>query len=301
MKGSVVYNGNTSAPFEMRRGVRQGCVLAPTLFGIFFSVLLKVAFGDTTQGIHLHTRSDGKLFNISLLKSKKYREDLYVDSLLFADDAAFIATSPEELQSMVDKFNAACKLFAMSINVKKTVVMAQGANQDPTIQLDDLPLEVVGSFCYLGSTVTNNLSLDAEINIRIGKASTMFGRLNTRVWDNKHLTVNTKMIVYQTSILSILLYGAETWTSYVKQERKLNNFHMRCLRRILNISWKDRVTNEKVLSIARLPSITAILKQRRLRWLGHVHRMEPSRLPRNGSSTRWANAGHSKGRSHAVE
>ncbi|PZC71480.1 hypothetical protein B5X24_HaOG213343 [Helicoverpa armigera] len=86
--------------------------------------------------------------------------------------------------------------------------------------------------------------------------------------------------ILKTCILSILLYGAETWTSYAKQERRLNNFHMRCLRRILDISWKDRVTNEKVLSMACIPSITALLKQRRLRWLGHVQRMEPSRLPR---------------------
>ncbi|XP_037296657.1 uncharacterized protein LOC119189933 [Manduca sexta] len=76
------------------------------------------------------------------------------------------------------------------------------------------------------------------------------------------------------------LYGSESWTSYNKQERKLNNFHMRCLRSILGLTWKDRVTNESVLSTAQLPSIIALLRQRRLRWLGHVHRMAPNRLPR---------------------
>nr|XP_049699970.1 uncharacterized protein LOC126055306 [Helicoverpa armigera] len=280
MKASVVYKGNTSDPLDMRRGVRQGCVLAPTLFGIFFSVLLKVAFGDNQQGIHLHTRVDRKLFNISRLKSKKHRQDIIVDSLLFADDAAFVASSPSQLQEMLDRFNKACKQFSMSINERKTVIMTQGITEIPTISLDGSPLEVVENFCYLGSTVTNNLCLDAEINSRIGKASTMFGKLSARVWHNKYLTVKTKIIIYQTCILSILLYGAETWTSYAKQERRLNNFHMRCLRRILDISWKDRVTNEKVLSMACIPSITALLKQRRLRWLGHVQRMEPSRLPR---------------------
>ena len=40
-KGTVHFNGSSSEPFEIRSGVKQGCVLAPTLFGIFFGLLLK--------------------------------------------------------------------------------------------------------------------------------------------------------------------------------------------------------------------------------------------------------------------
>ncbi|XP_063620689.1 uncharacterized protein LOC134793093 [Cydia splendana] len=167
----------------------------------------------------------------------------------------------------------------MSINTKKTVILAQGYTFQPSILLETVPLEVVDKFCYLGSTVSSNLSIDSEVDLRIGRAATTFGRLRTRVWNNKHLTIRTKMIVYETCVLSTLLYGAETWTSYANQERRLNTFHMRCLRSILNITWKDRVTNERVLEIAQLPSITALLKQRRLRWLGHVQRMDSTRLP----------------------
>ncbi|XP_063892975.1 uncharacterized protein LOC135117521 [Helicoverpa armigera] len=257
---------------------------------------LFVAFVDLNKAFDTVSREDGKLFNISLLKSKKTREDLFVDSLLFADDAAFVSNSAQELQSMVDKFSHACSLFAMSINPKKTVVLAQGASTTPAISLDGAPLEVVDKFSYLGSTVSNNLLLNAEIDIRIGKAATMFGKLGTRVWYNKHLTTKTKMVVFQASILSILLYGAETWTSYAKQERRLNCFYMRCLRKILGITWQDRITNERVLDIAQLPSLMALLKQRRLRWLGHVHRMEPSRLPRRVLLGAVANAKRDVGR-----
>ena len=70
MLGTVVFDGSTSDTFSIRSGVKQGCVLAPTLFGIFFSVLLKHAFGSTTEGIYLRTRSDGKLYNISRLRAK---------------------------------------------------------------------------------------------------------------------------------------------------------------------------------------------------------------------------------------
>ena len=56
---------------------------------------------------------------------------------------------------------------------------------------------------------------------------------------------------------------------------------MRCLRRILGISWKDRVPNKDVLMQAGMPSMFAMLSQRRLRWLGHVSRMDDGRIPKD--------------------
>ena len=53
MKGTVLYNGATADPFNILSGMKQGCVLAPTLFGIFFATLLKHAFGKSTKGIYL--------------------------------------------------------------------------------------------------------------------------------------------------------------------------------------------------------------------------------------------------------
>ncbi len=53
------------------------------------------------------------------------------------------------------------------------------------------------------------------------------------------------------------------------------------IRRILGISWQDKVTNGDVLSRAGLPSMYTLLRQRRLRWLGHVRRMEDGRIPKD--------------------
>ena len=58
MKGFVQFDGMVSDAFDITSGVKQGCVLAPTLFGIFFSVMLRHAFGGSSEGIYLHTRSD---------------------------------------------------------------------------------------------------------------------------------------------------------------------------------------------------------------------------------------------------
>ena len=89
------------------------------------------------------------------------------------------------------------------------------------------------------------------------------------------------MAVYNACIISTLLYGSESWTTYTRQEKRLNSFHMRCLRRILGITWQDKITNTEVLAKAGLPSMFTLLRQRRLRWLGHVRRMEDGRIPKD--------------------
>ena len=56
---------------------------------------------------------------------------------------------------------------------------------------------------------------------------------------------------------------------------------MHCLRRILGITWQDRVANKVVLEKAKIPSLYTLLKQRRMRWLGHVTRMKDGRIPKD--------------------
>ena len=92
--------------------------------------------------------------------------------------------------------------------------MAQGAEIPPSVYIDGSNLSVVDNFKYLGSTISSNLSLDVEINARIGKAATVRAKLNKRVWQNINLTMNTRLKVYQACVTSILLYGSETWTPY---------------------------------------------------------------------------------------
>ena len=159
--------------------------------------------------------------------------------------------------------------------------MAQNTDKQLRISVNDYEFEAVSHFTYLGSTISSNILLDTEIDKRIGKAAITFARLSSRVWENEKLTIKTKMAVYNACLVSTLLYGNEIWTTYARQERRLNSFHMRYLRRILGISWEDKVPNTEVLSRANLPTMFTLLRQRRLRWLGHVCRMEDGRIPKD--------------------
>ena len=151
----------------------------------------------------------------------------------------------------------------------------------PAISINDRELDVIHDFVYLGSAVSDTLSLDAEFNRRIGKAATTMTRLTKKAWNNSKLTVHTKIQIYRACVVTTLLYGSEPWTLRAWQERKLNAFHTHSLRRILNITWQDKVPNNTVLERAGCTSMFTLLKQRRMRWLGHVVRMDDGRIPWN--------------------
>jgi exonuclease III len=281
MKGTIQYDGSMSSSFEIKSGVKQGCVLAPTLFGIFFSLLLRHAFGTAQEGIYLRSRSDGRLFNLSRLRAKTLTRKVMLRDMLFADDAAITAHSEADLQALIKRFSEACRKFKLTISLKKTKIMGQNTAATPSISIGDYTLENVDHFTYLGSTITNNISLEKEMDLRIGRASATLAKLKDKVWTNGKLTIKTKMGVYSACVISTLLYGSETWTTYTRHEKRLNSFHLRSLRSILGISWQDKVTNNEILSHSGLPSMTTLLRQRRLRWLGHVRRMDDGRIPKD--------------------
>ena len=90
----VKHNGFLSDSFPISNGVKQGCVLAPTLFSTFFSIMLRGA-NDLPDGIYIRFRTDGSLFNLRrLLACTKTIEEL-ITELLFVDDCALLAHSEE--------------------------------------------------------------------------------------------------------------------------------------------------------------------------------------------------------------
>jgi len=132
----------------------------------------------------------------------------------------------------------------------------------------------------MGSTLTKNRSADKDIETRIQKANKAFSCLWHRVWNVKTIHLDTKLAVYKATVVPVLLYGSETWTLYRYQRKKLESFHHRCLRTILNVNWHQYIADHKVVEMSKLPSIHAMLLKRRLQWFGHISRMEDNRIPK---------------------
>ena len=285
-KGMVRQGNDVSKPFNIQNGVKQGCVLAPTLFSVFFSMMLNHANSglDDNDAVYIRYRLDGCLFNLRRLKAYTKTSELMVRELLFADDAALLAHSEAALQRVTSCFARSAKLFGLEVSLKKTEVLYQPAPCDeyhpPRIYIDNETLKPVLQFKYLGSIISSDAQVDADIDNRLSNASRAFGRLQTTVWKSRQLKQQTKLSLYRAVVLTTLLYGSESWVTRRHHIKQLERFHQRCLRNILRIKWWDFIPNSEVLGKANLTCIEAMITKKRLRWAGHVSRMENHRLPK---------------------
>ena len=284
MKAQLNFNGSLSDPIPVDNGVKQGDIPAPTLFSIYFAVVLLHAFGSCDIGIFIRYRTTGKLFDLRRFNAKSKTFSVLVRDLLYADDCDLVAHSAEDLQVIVDLFSNACSDFGLSISIKKTQVMFTPAPgepyAEPDIFVEGTRLAVVDSFVYLGSSLSRDGSLDSEVNRRIGKACVAFGKLEDRVWSDHDLTLSTKLSVYDACVVTSLLFACETWTTYRRHLKILERFHQNCLRHILHINWKSLTADTEVLERASCLSIEARITLHHMRWVGHVIRMDDTRIPK---------------------
>ena len=209
MVARVQDQGQTSEPFPVTNGTKQGCAMAPLLFTLVFSAMLNDAFHDNDLGALIRFRTDGNVFNLRRLKSSTRTSKLLIKDLLFADDCALLAHTIDDIQAITNAFARSARRFGLTISLKKTEVMYQpkpGADYSaPIITIDNNPLNVVDKFTYLGSTLSQNAMIDDDVSTRIGKASASFGKLTKRLWNERGVRLATKISVYRAVVLPTLL------------------------------------------------------------------------------------------------
>ena len=259
-QSTVRVNGSLTDWFPTCVGVRQGCIISPPLFNIILEVAMLNALYDQDIG----ARINGHIIN----------------NLRFADDIALIAETEEDLQKLVTLVSSSSSQLGLKISITKTQVQVVGKEPEQVnITVDSQTLEQVKSFTYLGGVITENALSDQDITRRIGLAHAAMRTLNT-IWTAKDITIPTKVTLYQTLVLPIVLYGSETWTLKAADERRLNTFEMSCLRRILGVSRRERLRNDHIRATLGInSSIHDKIHIRRLTYYGHVTRMDNTRFP----------------------
>ena len=197
-----------------------------------------------------------------------------------------------DLQEMTTALENSVLKVGLNISNEKTETMQVFA-QDPTTKMFIKKEEVadVSCFTYLGSIFTADGDAEADINCRIGKASTAFKRMQP-IWPNNSIDTKIKIRFSPSLILPTMLYACETWKTNAKVKKKLDVFLTRCLRKILKISYRDRVTNEEVYQQTKARPLSLMIKERRLRYAGHVLRMKEQRA--SNTAIRWVPEGKRK-------
>ena len=188
----------------------------------------------------------------------------------------------------------------LQFNVKKTKIMEVGKDwSGEGISINGEDIEIVKDFCYLGSFISDNSNCDKEILLRLVKVNSIFGRLG-KIWANKGLSNVNKFRLYEALVLSTLIYGLETWPMTGAKMKRIEAAHHKWHRKILRINWKEMVTEMSVRALSGQMKLYITLRQRRLRWLGHVHCMDAERIPRQAMEWR-PNGKRGRGHSGTVD
>lgn len=242
--------------FSLNSGVRQGCVLAPTLFSTTIDHIMGKTVADSQCGVSFghHTFTD----------------------LDYADDVAILAESTEILAHTLEIFSEESQRLGLEVSWLKTKLqtLSDFLDKPSNPEISGEVVEVVDSFVYLGSTITSDCKPDSDVRRRIALAAAAFASLS-KIWASPHLSRNTKIKVYETLIISVLLYGAEAWTLTKALAQKLDSFDTQCLRKIEGVRWYHRITNEEIRSRTETTPVSQTIYKRQVSLIGHLARATP--------------------------
>jgi hypothetical protein len=205
--------------------------------------------------------------------------------LVYADDVNISYGSIHSIKKNAEDLMIASKEIGLEVNAEKTkyVVMSrnQNAGHNHNIKIDNKSFERVEEFKYLGATLTNRNSIHEEMKGRV-KSGNACCHLVQNLLSSRLPLKNTKIRVYRTIILPVVLYGCETWSLTVREEQRLRVFENWVLRRIFRPK-RDEVTgewrrlhNKELNDLYSSPNIIQVIKSRGMRWAGHVARMGKS-------------------------
>ena len=279
----VRVNGRDSEWFPINSGVWQGCVAAPELFNCVID--------------HLMLRTCERIPGVPL-------GNYILKDLEYADDTILFSETSDQLREALSVFDEESKKLGLKISWAKTKLMYIGIGPGPpSFLFDGTPVHFVPTFKYLGSTVSNTGDLKPEVDRRRAMAASVMQSLWRPLWRHRHISRETKLRVYNASVISVLLYGSETWPLNNTLAARLDGFDSRALRRIEGITWSQHVTNRALRTQTKQPPASRLVAMRRVRWYGHITRLpadHPTRIildfnphqagwrrPRGAPRTRW--------------
>ena len=151
-----------------------------------------------------------------------------ISNLRYADDIVLIATSAQELQTLVNHLNIVSKRYDLLINAEKTKVMTT-VNGSCDVTIDNQTVEVMDTFPYLGSVITSDAECTADICARLNKRQGIVSSLR-KIWKSHDITIDTKVRLLQTLVRPVTSCRCESWTLKRLHEDKLEAFEMKALR-----------------------------------------------------------------------
>lgn len=240
--------------FEVLAGVLQGDTLAPYLFVIALDYVMRTA-----------TKDEGAVgFTLREARGRRCPVEIICDTD-FADDLALTSDTLEQAQLFLLKVESIAAQIGLYLNEDKTEYMSLNSPESQILTLKGKNIKEVNDFLYLGSWIESSKK---DLNIRIGKAWTALIKMD-KIWKS-NLKKELKIGLFRATVESVLLYGSNSWTMTKEMERKINGTYTRLLRHVLNVSWRQHLTNRELYG--NLPKLTDTICHRRVMFSGHCYR-----------------------------
>ena len=116
------------------------------------------------------------------------------------------------------------------------------------IIVDDNNIEIVDRFIFLGVQITNDGVTDKELRIRLVMGKCAMGSLKC-IFKDRGIRLTTTIMIVQTLVFPIILYGAETWTIKKADRKTIDDFEIWCWRKLLGVTYLDRKRNTEIIDI----------------------------------------------------
>ncbi|XP_060665561.1 uncharacterized protein LOC132797804 [Drosophila nasuta] len=249
-----------SETFTTKCGLRQGDSLSCILFNILMESIIRKA------GVH---RTGTILTNRC------------VQLLGYADDIDIIGRTKRDVTGAFGAIEKESAKARLAVNMEKTKFMVCSSREsrrlDSQLTAENYSFGSVKEFIYLGTAITSTNDVSLEIKRRITLANRCYFGLS-RQFNSRALSRRTKTTLYKTLILPVLLYGAECWTVTQSDAAALGVFERKILRKIFGPICVDDVNriryNHELYELYGDVDVANRVKSQRLRWLGHVARMD---------------------------
>ena len=290
-------------------GVKQGDLLGPQLFTFFIAAVMETWRSSSTHEFPtFRSRPD---YQMTGRRSTARGDEFSISDLEYADDTGLPFCSRSDLDEQTPRVVTHFKRWGMEVHEgildsngdvekdsKSEIVFCSaplhtytdastfdGADLSHVLLPQGRFMPIVTEFPYLGDIVARDGSDGSAVDSRISKAGKAFGALRKCVFSSTSVTSVAKRAVYQSIILSILLYGAEGWSLTERHRQQLRVFHAQCLRAMCRITrkhtWDHHISTQELGQRLGIETIDTYITRRQLRWGGHVRRMDyDSRLPR---------------------
>jgi len=200
---------NLSDMFPIKNGLKQGAALSPLLFNFALEYAIR----------RVQVNQDGLKLNGTH------------QLLAYADDVNILGGSVHTVKENAEALVVATKEIGLELNADKTKYMImsrdQNAGRSHSMKNDNSSIARVEEFKYLGTTLTNKNSIQEEIKSRLKVGNACYYSLQNLLSPSL-LSKKLKIKIYRTIILPVVLYGCETWSLTLREERRLRVFENRC-------------------------------------------------------------------------